>query len=78
MRMRKRKKVTMSNKEHDILYDWFFGCKSGKEIREYAATHGNGITFDDVITIVGSDKETCGLNLGGILDFLDANGIWVI
>lgn len=78
MRMRKRKKVTMSNEGHDILHDWFFGCHSGKQIREYAATHGNGITFDDVIAIVKSDKEAGWISFGGILNFLEANGIWVI
>ncbi len=68
----------LEDEGHDILNDWFFGCESGKQIREYAATHGNGITFDDVVEIVGRDKETCGINFGGILNFLEANGIWVI
>lgn len=72
------KKKVMSSKDHDILHDWFFGCKSGKEIREYAVTHGNGITFDDVITIVKRDKDACWISFEGILDILDANGIWVI
>lgn len=78
MRMRKRKKVTMSNEGHDILHDWFFGCKSGKQIRKYAATHGNGITFDDLITIVKRDKEAYWIGFEEILNFLNANGIWVI
>ena len=66
------------DEDHDVLHDWFFGCKSGKEIQEYAATHGNGITFDDVITIVKRDKEASWISFGGILNFLEANGIWVI
>ena len=63
--------------DHDILHDWFFFTRSGKGIRNYVESHG-GITVKDVLAFCEKDPDTWGISFGEIIDFLYANGIYVI
>ena len=67
--------------EHDTLNDWFFGCKSGKQIRDCASLHGNNITSSHVLYLIQNDEEAVDMlsnDNSEIFSFLDANGIHII